>query len=129
MRLLILGTGSMANQHARNFSAIKGVSVVCGVDIVPDRLATYCTEHKIGRSFPSLEEALEWGEFDAVANVGVADVAAFAPLLTSENETTRRRAAEIVGVLPEVPGDAVPTLAHALSDESPRTVLEKRAWK
>ena len=35
MRLLILGTGGMANQHARNFSAIKGVSVVGGVDVVP----------------------------------------------------------------------------------------------
>jgi len=57
--------------------------------------------------------------FDAVANVGVADVAAFAPLLTSENETTRRRAAEIVGMLPEVPGDAVPTLARALADADP----------
>ena len=57
--------------------------------------------------------------FDAVANVGVADVAAFVPLLTSENETTKRRAAEIVGVLPEVPGDAVPTLARALGDTDP----------
>ena len=33
MRLLILGTGGMANQHARNFSAIKGVSVVGGADV------------------------------------------------------------------------------------------------
>jgi predicted dehydrogenase len=69
MRLLILGTGGMANQHARNFSAIDGVSVVGGVDIVPERLATFCAEHKIGKQFPSLEEALAWGEFDAVANV------------------------------------------------------------
>jgi predicted dehydrogenase len=69
MRLLILGTGSMANQHARNFSSIRDVSVVCGVDIVPDRLAAYCAEHEIGRSFSNLEDALAWGEFDAVANV------------------------------------------------------------
>ncbi|MFO0797052.1 MAG: HEAT repeat domain-containing protein [Gemmataceae bacterium] len=57
--------------------------------------------------------------FDAVASVGVADVAAFVPLLTSENEATKRRAAEIVGVLPEVPADAVPTLARALADADP----------
>ena len=69
MRLLILGTGGMANQHARNFSAIKGVSVVGGVDLVPDRLASFCAEHRIDQRFPSFEEALVWGEFDAVANV------------------------------------------------------------
>ena len=69
MRLLILGTGGMANQHARNFSAIKGVSVVCGVDVVPERLATYCAEHRIEKNFPSIEDALAWGDFDAMANV------------------------------------------------------------
>jgi predicted dehydrogenase len=69
MRLLILGTGGMANQHARNFSAIEDVSVVGGVDVIPERLAAFCTEHKIDRQFPSVEEALAWGEFDAVANV------------------------------------------------------------
>jgi predicted dehydrogenase len=69
MRILILGTGGMANQHARNFGAIDGVEVVGGVDIVPERLAEFCAEHGIARSFPTLEEALAWGEFDAVANV------------------------------------------------------------
>lgn len=69
MRLLILGTGGMANQHARNFSAIDGVSVVGGVDVVPDRLAAFCTEHGIARRFDTLDAALAWGEFDAVANV------------------------------------------------------------
>ena len=69
MRLLILGTGGMASQHARNFSAIKDVSVVGGVDVVPDRLAAFCAEHKIANQFSSLEDALAWGGFDAVANV------------------------------------------------------------
>lgn len=69
MRLLILGTGGMANQHARNFSAIKDVSVVGGVDVVPERLATFSAEHKIDKQFASIEDALAWGEFDAVANV------------------------------------------------------------
>ncbi len=54
--------------------------------------------------------------FDAVAAVGVGDVAAFAPLLASENETTRRRAAEVVGMLADVPADAVPSLTRALAD-------------
>lgn len=69
MRLLILGTGGMANQHARNFSAIDGVEVVGGVDVVPERLAAFCSEHGIARQFGSLDEALAWGQFDAVANV------------------------------------------------------------
>jgi len=69
MRLLILGTGGMANRHAENFSAIAGVSVVGGVDVVPERLRTFCAQHKISHAFKSFDEALNWGEFDAVANV------------------------------------------------------------
>ena len=69
MRLLILGSGGMANQHAKNFGAIEGVSVVGCVDILPERLAAFAKEHKIERSFTSLEAALAWGQFDAVANV------------------------------------------------------------
>jgi predicted dehydrogenase len=70
MRLLILGTGGMANIHAANFAAIDGVSLVGGVDVDPLRLAAFCAEHGIARQFGSLEEALAWGQFDAVANVG-----------------------------------------------------------
>lgn len=69
MRLLILGTGGMANTHATSFKAIDGVSVVGGVDVDPDRLAAFCTQHGIARPFASLDEALAWGEFEAVANV------------------------------------------------------------
>ncbi|WDR06943.1 Gfo/Idh/MocA family oxidoreductase [Devosia rhodophyticola] len=69
MRILILGTGGMANQHAANFSMIEGVSLVGGVDVVPERLAAFCSEHGIARQFSSFEDALKWGEFDAVANV------------------------------------------------------------
>jgi len=49
MRLLILGTGGMANAHATNFSAIDGVKLVGGVDILPDRLAAFSAQHKIDR--------------------------------------------------------------------------------
>jgi predicted dehydrogenase len=42
---------------------------VGGVDVVPERLAAFCAEHKIDKQFSSLEEALAWGAFDAVANV------------------------------------------------------------
>jgi predicted dehydrogenase len=69
MRLLILGTGGMANAHATNFASIDGVTIVGGVDVQPDRLAAFCAQHKIDRHFANFEEALTWGEFDAVANV------------------------------------------------------------
>ncbi len=69
MRLLILGTGGMAANHAKNFSAIEGVEVVGGVDVIPERLAAFAKEHKLARQFASIEDALAWGEFDAVANV------------------------------------------------------------
>lgn len=69
MRLLILGTGGMANQHAKHFAAIKGVKLVGGVDVDPARVEAFGKAHNIDRGFGSLEAALAWGEFDAVANV------------------------------------------------------------
>jgi predicted dehydrogenase len=69
VRLAILGTGSMARQHAERFAAIEGVSVVSGIDVDHARAAAFCQQHGIGRAFGDLAEALAWGEFDAVANV------------------------------------------------------------
>ncbi len=69
MRLLILGTGGMAAQHAKHFAAIDGVTLVGGVDVDPNRLEAFNAEHGIPNAFPSLDAALAWGGFDAVANV------------------------------------------------------------
>ncbi len=69
VRLLILGTGGMAANHAEGFSKIAGVTLVGGVDTRPEQLATFIAKHKIARGFGSLDEALAWGEFDAVTNV------------------------------------------------------------
>jgi predicted dehydrogenase len=69
MRLLVLGTGNMANQHAREFARIPGVTLAGAVDIDPSRLQAFCDRHTIAHSFAGLEEALDWGAFDAVANV------------------------------------------------------------
>ncbi len=69
MRLLILGTGGMANQHAKHFAAMKGVTLVGGVDVDPARVEAFNKAHNIERGFGSLDAALAWGEFDAVANV------------------------------------------------------------
>ena len=69
MRILILGTGGMAAQHAKHFAAIEGVQVVAGVDVDPVRLEKFNTTHNIPNGFASLDAAIVWGEFDAVANV------------------------------------------------------------
>jgi predicted dehydrogenase len=69
MRLLILGTGGMAAQHAKHFAAIDGVTLVGGVDVDPARLEKFNTTHKIPNGFASLDAAIAWGQFDAVANV------------------------------------------------------------
>ncbi|WP_225026314.1 Gfo/Idh/MocA family protein [Xinfangfangia pollutisoli] len=69
IRLLILGTGGMANSHAEAFAAIPGVALVAGVDTRPAALAAFAEKHAIPHRFESLDEALAWGQFDAVANV------------------------------------------------------------
>jgi predicted dehydrogenase len=69
IRMLILGTGNMAKHHATHFKAVPGVTLVGAVDVSAERLATFLKTHEIPRGFPSLDEALAWGEFDAIANV------------------------------------------------------------
>jgi predicted dehydrogenase len=69
MRLLILGTGGMANAHATAFAAIPNVELVGGVDTNADRLKTFSDKFGIENRFTSLADALKWGDFHAVANV------------------------------------------------------------
>ena len=69
IRMLVLGTGGMAKNHVTAFNAIPGVTVVAGVDTRPEPLAAFCEAHGIERRFASLQEALDWAQFDAVTNV------------------------------------------------------------
>ena len=69
MRLMILGTGAMAVQHAEAFSGIEGVDLAAAVDPNPERLVSFCDRFDIARRFDSLPDALDWNGFDAVANV------------------------------------------------------------
>jgi len=69
MRMLILGTGGMANQHAKHFAAIEGVELVGGIDVDPARVEAFNATHNIPNGFGSLDAALAWGQFDAIANV------------------------------------------------------------
>lgn len=69
LRVIIIGTGGMANFHAETFSKIEGVKVVAGIDTNQDRLDAFCQKHAIEHKFANLQDALEWGEFDAATNV------------------------------------------------------------
>lgn len=69
VRILILGTGNMANSHAQAFAGIEGVQIVAGVDRRPDVLQAFCDQFNIPHGFDSLEAAIDWGGFDAAANV------------------------------------------------------------
>lgn len=69
VRILILGTGGMARNHAEAFAAIPGVTLVAGIDTRAEQLAAFQKAHNIPHGFPSVQEAIAWGEFDAVTNV------------------------------------------------------------
>ncbi|MGL3606875.1 Gfo/Idh/MocA family protein [Rhizobium sp. G187] len=69
IRLLILGTGGMANSHAMNFSTISDVQLVAAVDLDLATVRGFAARHGIPNTFTSLDEAIAWGEFDAVTNV------------------------------------------------------------
>jgi len=68
-RLLIVGTGAMANTHAEAYKKIPSVEIVAGVDVRAEQLAAFNEKHGIPNGFASVEEAIEWGQFDAVSNV------------------------------------------------------------
>ena len=53
MRLLILGTGRMAENHAKHFSAIPGVTLVGGVDVNEANLTAFCDKFGIEKRFSS----------------------------------------------------------------------------
>ena len=69
MRLLILGTGFMAGNHAEAFAADDGCTVVAAADIDRAALAAFQQKYGIARGFANIDEALAWDGFDAVANV------------------------------------------------------------
>jgi predicted dehydrogenase len=69
MRLLIVGTGGMANHHAEHFARIEGVVLAGAVDVDPERVKAFAELHGIANTFTSLEDAIAWGEFDASTNV------------------------------------------------------------
>ena len=69
MRMLIVGGGRMAASHAENFAKIDGVELVAVVEAVAERRKAFAATHGIAKTFSNVEDAIDWGEFDAAANV------------------------------------------------------------
>jgi predicted dehydrogenase len=59
----------MAQEHARRFGAIEDVELAAAVDVDEKRVGEFADGFNIPKRFTSLEAALDWGDFDAVANV------------------------------------------------------------
>ncbi len=74
IRVLIVGTGTMASAHAEAYAEMDGVEVVGGVDTNADNLVAFQAKHGVPEGFTSVAEALQWGEFDAASNVTPDDV-------------------------------------------------------
>ena len=69
VRLAIIGTGGMANSHAKNFKEIPGCKLVAAVDVSRERVEKFSTAHGIPNIFNSVDELLDWNQFDAVTIV------------------------------------------------------------
>ncbi|MDQ0392164.1 putative dehydrogenase [Labrys monachus] len=69
VRIMLLGTGNMAANHAHLIRMTPDAEVVAGVDVDARRARNFSDEHGIPYAFGDLDEAIAWGKFDAVANV------------------------------------------------------------
>ncbi len=69
IRVLIVGTGAMAHDHAKAYAAMDDVTMIAGVDPNADNLQAFCSEYGIENRFASVADAIAWGQFDAVSNV------------------------------------------------------------
>jgi predicted dehydrogenase len=69
IRVLIVGTGGMAHSHAAAFAAMPDVTIVGSVDTNPDNQQAFNAKYGISHAFDTVDQAIAWGAFDAVANV------------------------------------------------------------
>lgn len=69
IKLALIGTGGMANAHARSFQAIRGVKITAACDVDAKRVAAFASSYGIPRTFTSVEALLAEGDCDAVSVV------------------------------------------------------------
>ncbi|MFA5293276.1 MAG: Gfo/Idh/MocA family oxidoreductase [Phycisphaerae bacterium] len=69
IKLAIVGTGSMANNHALAFKAIKGVNLVACCDIIADVAKQFAKTHNIRSYYADFDKMLDMENLDAVSIV------------------------------------------------------------
>ena len=69
LAVLLVGTGRMAETHAKRFATIAGVDVVAAVDLNAERVAQFSATHGIANSYTRLDEALAAHRFNGVSVV------------------------------------------------------------
>ncbi|NJK91606.1 MAG: Gfo/Idh/MocA family oxidoreductase [Blastochloris sp.] len=69
VRLAIIGTGGMANQHAKKFKEIAGCELVAAADVDPLRVQDFCAKHGIPKAYTDLSLLLKTEQVDAVSIV------------------------------------------------------------
>jgi len=71
INLGIIGTGGMANTHAREFAKLSGVQLTACCDIVRDKAEQFAAKFGIPAVYTDYREMLENAELDAVSNVTI----------------------------------------------------------
>ncbi|PWH17725.1 MAG: oxidoreductase [Ardenticatenia bacterium] len=67
-RVCLVGAGRAGKVHARTLTHyLPSAHLACIVETVPEALAAAGAEFPCDATFPTLEAALEWGQFEAVA--------------------------------------------------------------
>jgi len=71
IRIGIIGTGDMANQHASAFNAIRSCRVTACADIVPGKAAAFAARHEVSAAYESADDMLDHENLDGVSVVTI----------------------------------------------------------
>ncbi len=69
IKLAIVGTGGMANGHAKAFASIKGAKIVSCADLRADAAAAFAKTHGIPTHYADHMEMMKNEDIDAISNV------------------------------------------------------------
>lgn len=69
IKLALIGTGGMANAHARSFNDIRGVKITAACDVDAKRVADFAKQYAIPKTCTSVEDLLAEADCDAVSVV------------------------------------------------------------
>ena len=69
IKMAIVGTGGMANVHARQYKEMEGVELTCACDIDPERVGAFCRLHEIPGAYTDYAEMLREGDFQGISVV------------------------------------------------------------